>query len=179
MNLPIPKAIIMFFIMSSMVYAQAKREDKIGIGADVLNSTNIVMKYYSNDMLAYEMTIGADLYKIGSDSLVNNFKKDGIEFNGGIAVLYHLSESEFSPYFGIEGVYYFKNRNGNLDNKESARNTVKGNFIFGGEYFIAKQFSIGIKEKICLGFGLPNNSHEGSDLRLNTNSYLTARFYFN
>ena len=170
---------ILFLVFISSIFPQEKREGKIGVGLDGVNTSNMILKYFNSDEVAYELILGMDFYKIGSDSAEKQHNEKGKEFTSGVSVLYHFSESAFSPLFGLEGLYHFRDQIFNYDNKESAKHSFKCGVILGGEYFMAKQFSIGIKEKIYFGFGLPESKSEGSDLRCKTYSCVTARFYFN
>jgi len=161
-------------------FAQGTNAGKIGIGIDGVTSPNLEAKYFFTDNIASEFTFGANIYSPGGDAAQGQTKVTGTDIRVGLSVLYHFTTSTFSPYLGVEGLYETTKDAGFYVKEPDAKNYVQTNLVFGGEYFIAKQFSVGIKEKAGLLFGLSRDyPDEKSDTHFATSTYVTAKFYFN
>ncbi len=171
-------AVIMMISVSS---AQAIKPGKFGLGLDgATSSPNLAVKYFVSDKVATEFLVGFNYYSPGGDAAAGFTKVDGTDFRVGLAVLYHFNDSEFSPYVGIEGLYESSKDAGFYLLEPDAKNSIQGNLVVGGEYFIAKQFSFGLKEKFGVISQLSRDiPKEESSTSLRTATELTARFYFN
>jgi outer membrane protein W len=171
-------AVIMLVSVST---AQVIKPGKIGLGLDGATSApNLALKYFFSDKIATEVLVGFNLYAPGGDTPQGATKVTGTDFRIGLAGFYHFSDGEFSPYFGVEALYESNKSGGFYLVEPDAKNSIKANLVLGGEYFPAKQFSIGLKEKFGLDAELSRDiPKEENDLYLKTATELTVRYYFN
>jgi outer membrane protein W len=159
---------------------QASKKGKIGLGLDGTNSPNLAIKYFFNNNIAMEVLAGFNLFSPGGDAAVGQTKVTGSDIRAGLALLYHFSGSEFVPYVGVDVMYETNKSGGFYTTEPDAKNSVIANLMVGGEYFPAKQFSVGIKEKLGVNVQLSRDiPKEESDLYLKTATELTLRYYFN
>jgi outer membrane protein W len=170
-------AVVLFATIAS---AQVTKAGKIGIGVDGVTSPNLTAKYFFNENIASELTVGANIYSPGGDATTGYTKVTGSDVRVGLSLLYHFTGNEFVPYLGVEGLYETNKEGGFYTKEPDAKNDVVVSAVFGGEYFIAKQFSLGVKEKVGFDFGLSRDiPKEDSDMHIGTSTLVTAKFYFN
>lgn len=170
---------LLFLTVFVGVASAQPREGKFGIGIDGTSSPNLAVKYFISEKVAGEFIVGFHLTSLGGDEPVGQTKVTGTDFRVGIALLYHLSNGDFSPYVGIDAMYGSSKSAGFYNQEPDAKNSVQAGLIVGGEYFIAKQFSIGLKEKLGFDFQLSRDiPKEETDFYINTSTIVTARYYF-
>jgi outer membrane protein W len=167
-------------IFATITSAQTARVGKVGLGIDGVTSPNLAAKYFFTNEIAGELIVGTDMYFPGGDAPTGQTKVTGTDIWGGLSVLYHFTESDFTPYLGVEGLFETAKTGGFYVTEPDAKNSVTANIVFGGEYFFAKQFSVGVKEKVGMNFQLSRDiPKEETESYLKTGTQLTARFYFN
>lgn len=168
------------FAQESNSSTQPNRTGKFGLGIDGISSPNLAVKYFFKNNIAMEVTAGFNLYSPGGDEFADQTKVTGTDIRFGLAFLYHFMGNNFVPYLGIDGLFESNKSGGFYVHEPDAKNSVQTNLIVGGEYFIAKQFSIGLKEKLGFDFQLSRDiPKEETEFRMNTNTIITARYYFN
>jgi outer membrane protein W len=172
--------LVLTALLASASFAQTDKTGKFGIGIDDVNSPNLAVKYFFNDKIATEFLVGFNLYSPGGDTPYGETKVTGTDFRVGLSLLYHFSAGDFSPYVGVDGLFETNKTGGFYTVEPDAKNSVQADLVLGGEYFIAKQFSVGLKEKIGFDIKLSRDiPKEDSDFYMNTSTVVTARFYFN
>lgn len=170
-------AVLLFATITS---AQTSYPGKFGIGIDGVNSPNLALKYCFTDKVSSEFILGLGVYSPGGDAVAGQTKVTGTDFRIGASVLYNLAKGDFVPYIGLEAMYETNKTGGFYVNEPDAKNSVKANLVLGGEYFLGKQFSLGLKEKLGADIQLKRDvPKEETDFYLNTATVVTARFYFN
>jgi hypothetical protein len=154
---------------------------KIGLGLDgITGSPNLLMKYFVNNQLAFQVIVGVDLAQSGGDAPAGTTKETGLTVRGGLSLLYHLMQSQVSPYVGIEGVFQYDKPGGFFTVVPDPKNSVIASAVLGGEYFINERFSVGIKHNLGVTIELKRDvPPESSTLMFNTSTLMTGRFYFN
>jgi outer membrane protein W len=173
-------AIVLTTVLTVASFAQTDKAGKFGIGIDDVNSPNLAVKYFFSDKVASEFLVGFNLYSPGGDAPAGYTKVTGTDFRVGLSLLYHFSAGDFSPYVGVDGLFETNKTGGFYSIEPDAKNSVQANLVIGGEYFIAKQFSVGLKEKLGVDIKLSRDvPKEETDLYMNTSTVVTARFYFN
>jgi len=175
--------IIALMVLTTIGYSQDyPGKGKIGLGIDGINSSpNLLMKYFISDKVAGQVILGTDIDFPGGEDVVGKTKVNGTTFRGGLSVLYHFTKTRISPYLGVEGIYQSKKESGyyDLGYEPDAKSTVTAGIIFGGEFFIDKKFSLGIKESVNAEIGFKRDIPvENSNVKIGTNTVLTARYYF-
>ncbi|MCE1188846.1 MAG: outer membrane beta-barrel protein [Ignavibacteria bacterium] len=167
---------IVLGLVSTMSFAQT---GKYGIGIDGVTSPNIIGAYYFTPSLSGELILGLNVYSPGGDAAPNQTKVTGTDFRIGAACLYHFGQSDLRPYIGVDAIYETVKSGGFYVTEPDAKNSLQANVILGAEYYLAKQFSIGVKEKIGINAQFSRDvPKEENDLYVNTSSVITARFYF-
>lgn len=177
---------VIIALLVSVSYAQegnssikTDRNRKIGLGIDGVNSPNLAAKYFITNNVALEVTAGFNLFSPGGDALAGQTKVTGSDIRAGLACLYHFEGTDFVPYIGIDGMFETNKTGGFYVVEPDPKNSLQANFILGCEYFIAKHFSIGLKEKLGVEFQLSRDiPKEETDFLMNTSSTITARYYF-
>jgi len=154
---------------------------KIGLGLDgITGSTNLLMKYFLNNQLALQLIAGLDLDQPGGDAPSGTSKETGMTLRGGLSLLYHLTQSQVSPYVGVEGIFQYDKPGGFLTVVPDPINTVMASGVLGGEYFINERFTVGIKHNLGVTIQLKRDvPKENSNLKFDTSTLMTGRFYFN
>ena len=175
--------IIAIFVISSIGFSQDfPGKGKLGLGIDGINkSPNFLVKYFFSDKVAGQVIVGTDLDFPGGDDIAGKTKVNGTTFRGGLSVLYHFTKTRVSPYVGVEGVYQYKKESGYFDigSEPDAKSSLTTGIVFGGEFFIDKNFSLGIKESVNADIGFKRDIPvEKSNVKIGTNTVLTARYYF-
>ncbi|MDP4116974.1 MAG: hypothetical protein Q8903_12615 [Bacteroidota bacterium] len=173
-------SILAILLFATITSAQTAYQGKVGIGIDGVNSPNLALKYCFSDKVSSEFILGLGVYSPGGDASVGQTKVTGTDFRIGASVLYNLTQGDFIPYVGVEALYETNKSGGFYVKEPDAKNSVHASLVLGGEYFIAKQFSLGLKEKIGADIQLKRDvPKEETDFYLNTATVVTARFYFN
>jgi len=173
-------ALFTVLLMTAITPAQNITAGKIGLGIDGVTSTNLAGKYYWSDKLSSEVLFGFNLYSPGGDAAAGKTKVTGTDFRIGASLLYNFSDGDFVPYTGVEVLYNTSKTGGFYTTEPDAKNIIDANFVLGGEYFVSKHFSVGIKEKFGLEAQLKRDiPKEENDIYLNTATTVTARYYFN
>lgn len=153
---------------------------KIGLGIDGVSSPNLLLKVFLNNRLALQVIAGFNLDSQGGDAPTGQTKVTGMNIRGGLSVVYHLTGSVVSPYIGGEGIFQRVTTGGFFVTEPDPKNIVVAGLIFGAEYFINGQFTVGIKQnvgaQILLSRDVPK---EETDTMLYTSTIVTGRFYFN
>jgi len=175
--------IIALLMLAAVGYSQDfPGKGKVGLGIDGINtSPNFLLKYFLTDNVAGQVIIGTDLEFPGGDDIVGYTKENGTAFRGGLSFIYHFTKTRFSPYLGVEGIYQYKKESGYYatGTVPDGKSSVTTGIIFGGEFFIDKHFSFGIKESVNADIGFKRDIPvEKSNVKLGTNTVLTARYYF-
>jgi hypothetical protein len=175
--------IITIVMMTAIGYSQDfPGKGKLGLGIDGINtSPNFLLKYFLSDKVAGQVIVGTDMDFPGGDDVAGKTKVNGTTFRGGLSVVYHFTKTRISPYLGVEGIYQYKKESGYYDigYEPDAKSSLTTGIIFGGEFFIDKKFSLGIKESINTEIGFKRDIPvENSDFKIGTNTVLTARYYF-
>lgn len=175
--------VIALVLMTSLGFSQNfPGKGKIGIGIDGINSSpNFLMKYFLSDKVAGQVILGTDLDFPGGDDITGKTKVNGTTFRGGLSMVYHFTKTRLSPYLGVEGIYQYKKESGYYDigSEPDAKSSLTAGIIFGGEFFIDKNFSLGIKESVNADIGFKRDIPvEKGDVKIGTNTVLTARYYF-
>ena len=155
---------------------------KIGLGIDgISTSPNLLVKYFLTDKIAGQVIVGTDLDFPGGDDVAGMTKENGTTFRGGLSFVYHFTKKRISPYVGVEGIYQYKKESGYyvIGSEPDGKNSVTAGIIFGGEFFIDKNFSLGIKESVNADIGFKRDIPvEKSNVKIGTSTVLTARYYF-
>jgi hypothetical protein len=173
-------AIFAILLMTALTPAQNISAGKIGLGIDGVTSPNLAGKYYWTNNLSSEILLGFNLYSPGGDAAVGQTKVTGTDFRIGASLLYNFGTGDFVPYTGVEVLYNTKKAGGFYTVEPDAKNIIDANLVLGGEYFVAKHFSVGIKESFGLEAQLKRDiPKEENDIYLNTATTVTARYYFN
>jgi outer membrane protein W len=168
------------FSQDSNPSIQPARTGKIGLGLDGVTSPNLAIKYFFNNKIAMEVSAGYNLYSPGGDAAVGQTKVTGSDVRAGLALLYNFPGTDFVPYLGVDVMYESNKTGGFYTIEPDAKNSVNAGILVGGEYFIGKQFSVGMKEKIGVDAQLSRDiPKEETDITLNTATELTFRYYFN
>jgi len=175
--------VIALLLLTTIGYSQDyPGKGKIGLGIDGINSSpNFLLKYFVSDNLALQVIVGTDLDFPGGDDSTGITKVNGTTFRGGLSCIYHFTKKRISPYLGVEGIFQTKKESGYyvIGSEPDAKNSLTAGIIFGGEFFVDKNFSVGIKESINADIGFKRDiPMEKSDVKINTNTALTARYYF-
>lgn len=175
--------VIALMVLTTIGYSQDfPGKGKIGLGIDGINtSPNFLMKYYLSDKVAGQVILGTDLDFPGGDDVAGKTKVNGTTFRGGLSMVYHFTNKRISPYIGVEGIFQTKKESGYYDIgfEPDAKSSVTAGIIFGGEFFIDKQFSLGIKESVNAEIGFKRDIPvEKSNVKIGTSTVLTARYYF-
>ena len=154
---------------------------KIGLGLDgITGSTNLLMKYFVNNQFALQFIVGMDLDQPGGDAPTGSTKETGITVRGGLSLLYHLTQNQVSPYVGVEGIFQSDKPGGFFTVVPDPINTVFVSGVLGGEYFINERFTVGIKQNLGVTIQLKRDIPQmDSNLKFNTSTLMTGRFYFN
>jgi outer membrane protein W len=173
-------ALFAVLLMTAITPAQNITAGKIGLGIDGVTSPNLAAKYYWTNNLSSEILLGFNLYSPGGDAVAGQTKVTGTDIRVGASLLYNFSDGDFVPYTGVEVLYNTKKVGGFYTTEPDAKNIIDANLVFGGEYFVSKHFSVGIKEKIGFEAQLSRDiPKEENDIYLNTATTVTARYYFN
>lgn len=175
--------VIALVIMTSVGFSQDfPGKGKLGLGIDGINtSPNFLLKYYLSDKVAGQVIIGTDLEFPGGEDVTGKTKENGTTLRGGLSLVYHFTKTRLSPFIGVEGIYQYKKEAGYYDigSEPDGKSSITTGIIFGGEFFIDKKFSLGIKESINADIGFKRDKpEEKSNVKLGTNTVLTARYYF-
>ncbi|MBM2841828.1 MAG: hypothetical protein HW412_2356 [Bacteroidetes bacterium] len=154
---------------------------KIGLGLDgITGSPNLLMKYFLNNQLAIQVIVGLDLDVPGGSTPPNYTKVTGMTLRGGLSFLIHLTQSQVSPYVGIEGIFQNEKQGGFFLIPLDPKNSVIASGVLGGEFFINEQFTLGIKHNLGVSVQLKRDlPKEETEIRFNTSTVVTGRFYFN
>lgn len=154
---------------------------KTGLGLDgITGSPNLLLKYFFNNQLAGQVILGFDLDSPGGDAPAGAKKVTGTTFRGGLALLYHLTQDQVSPYLGVEGLFQSAQSGGFYANEPDRKNSVIVAAVLGGEYFMNEKFSLGIKHSLGGEIRMKRDRpKEETDLRFSTSTLVTGRFYFN
>jgi hypothetical protein len=154
---------------------------KTGLGLDgITGSPNLLLKYFFNNQLAGQIVAGFDLDSPGGDAPAGQKKVTGTTLRGGLAVLYHLTQDQVSPYLGFEGIFQSEMPGGFYVNEPDRKNSIIVAAVLGGEYFMNEKFSLGIKHSLGAEIRLKRDRpQEETDLRFSTSTLVTGRFYFN
>lgn len=164
------------FLMASTLFAQEK--GKFGLGIDVVESPNLLAKYFVSDQFATEFVLGFEVFSPGGDAPTGQTKVTGTSFRIGLDGLYHFNVGKVSPYVGAEVLFQNMKEGGFYTQEPDARNEVFANLVLGAEYFIDKNFSFGVKNRIGADIKLSRDIlKEEIDTFFKT-FQLTARFYF-
>ena len=154
---------------------------KVGIGIDgISGSPNLLLKYFLANQLAGEVILGADVDLPGGSPLPGETKVNGIGLRGGLALVYHLSQDQVSPYFGLEGIFESRREGGFYTKEPDAKKIVTTSALFGAEYYFSERICLGIRQALGVGILLKRDvPKEETDIELSTSTLLTGRFYFN
>jgi len=172
--------ISLILVMVSVSSAQVDKVGKFALGIDGVNSPNLAFKYFVSNNAALELIAGLNIYSPGGDAPTGTTKVTGSDIRAGLAFLYHFNTGDFTPYIGVDGIFKTNTAGGFFAVEDDAKNSIDAGLIVGGEYFLAKQFSIGIKERLGFDFQLSRDiPKEETDLLINTSTIVTARYYFN
>lgn len=154
---------------------------KIGLGLDgVTGSPNLLLKYFFNNQLAMQAIVGLDMDFPGGSAPSGQTKVNGITLRGGLSMLVHLTPEQVSPYVGVEGVFQYDKQSGFYNVVPDPKNSIFGDLLAGAEYFINERFTIGIKQSVGVQVLLKRDlPKEETELKLNTSTLLSGRFYFN
>lgn len=187
------RKIVVLLILGIGILSQSNAQDvshekptylhsgKIGLGLDgISGSPNLLLKYFFNNQLAMQGIVGLDMDFPGGTEPTGQTKVNGITLRGGISVLIHLTPEQVSPYVGVEGIFQYDKQGGFYNVVPDPKNSIFGDFLAGAEYFINEKFTIGIRQgvgvQVLLKRDLPK---EETELKLNTSTLLSGRFYFN
>jgi len=175
--------VIALMVLTTIGYSQDyPGKGKLGLGIDGINtSPNFLLKYFFSDNVAGQVIVGTDLDFPGGDDVAGKTKVNGTTFRGGLSCVYHFTKKRISPYLGVEGIYQYKKESGYYDigSEPDAKSSLTAGIIFGGEFFIDKNFSLGIKESVNADIGFKRDIPvEKSDFKIGTSTVLTARYYF-
>lgn len=154
---------------------------KVGVGIDgISGSPDFLLKYFLSGQVAWQLILGADLDFPGGDPLPGQTKVTGLDLRGGLGLIVHLSQSQVSPYLGIEGVVESRKEGGFYTQKPDAKTIITARALFGLDYFFNESISIGIKQTLGGEFQLKRDvPKEEANVRVSTLTLLTGRFYFN
>ena len=154
---------------------------KIGLGIDgITGSTDFLLKYFFNNQLAFQVIAGFDLDLPGGTAPSGQTKVTGVTARGGLSLVVHLSQDQVSPYVGVEGVYQYAKAGGFFPTVPDPKISLFSNGVIGCEYFMSERFTIGVKQALGAEVSLKRDvPSEETDVRLNTSTVVTARFYFN
>lgn len=174
-------AVALFLIITTNLSAQNLHNGgKIGIGIDNLTSSpNFLLKYYFTDKFSMNLITGLNYEALGEDAALGQTKVDGYDLRLGLAGMYHFNFNRVSPYLGVEAIYQIKKDAGYYSIEPDPKNNFSVGLIFGADYFLFDQFSLGIKQNFNFDFSLSRDiPKEETDVLINTKTELTARFYF-
>lgn len=153
---------------------------KIGLGIDGVSSPNLLLKYFFDNRLAGQLMVGAEFDAPGGDPPAGLTKVDGSTFRGGLALLFHFTQTQVSPYIGVEGIFQSEQVAGVYVREPDRRSSVQGGVVLGGEYFIHDQFTLGLKQLLGLDVQFKRDyPEEETDVKFATSTVVTGRFYFN
>lgn len=154
---------------------------KIGLGLDgITGSPNLLMKYFFNDQLAMQVIVGLDLDVPGGSTPPNYTKVTGMIVRGGLSFLFHLTQTQVSPYVGFEGMFQYEKQGGFFLIPLDPKNSVIGSGVLGAEFFVSEQFTVGIKHNLGVSVALKRDlPKEETNIKFNTSTVVTGRFYFN
>ena len=176
---------LVILLMTTVGFSQSlPKAGTIGLGIDgITGSPDILMKVFLADRIAGQVMVGAKYDIQGGDEPLGQTKENGYELRGGLGIYYHFTNTKVSPYIGIEGLYQASKEKGFYVTKPDTKSSVIAAAAFGAEYFLDKQFSVGIKESVGSQFDFkrdigPDGQKENSSTKIYTNTVLTARFYF-
>jgi hypothetical protein len=154
---------------------------KIGLGLDgITGSPNLLVKYFINNQLALQAIAGMDIDSLGGSAPPGYTRVTGLTVRGGLSVLFHLTQTQLSPYLGIEGVFQYQKQAGTFLIPPDPKNSIIGSCVFGGEFFLNEQFTLGIKQTLGANIRLKRDlPKEETVVMFNTSTLMTGRFYFN
>jgi hypothetical protein len=154
---------------------------KVGVGIDgISGSPDLLLKYFLSNQIAGQLILGVDLEFPGGDPLPGQAKVTGIDLRGGVGLVFHLSQSQVSPYVGIEGIFESRKEGGFYTRQPDTKKIVTARALFGAEYYFNESISLGIKQALGGDFFLKRDvPKEETDVRFSTSTLLTGRFYFN
>lgn len=154
---------------------------KIGVGIDgISGSPDLLLKYFANNQLALQLIVGVDITSLGGDALPGQVKVTGSNLRGGLSVLVHLSQDQVSPYVGAEGIFELEKEAGFYATEPDARKIVNGSLVFGAEYYFNEKICLGLKQALGAAFLLKRDvPKQSTDVKFQTSTLMTGRFYFN
>ncbi len=154
---------------------------KIGLGLDgITGSNDFLLKYFFSNQVAGQAIVGFAIDAPGGTAAPGVTKVNGTTIRLGLGVVVHLTQDQVTPYVGAEVLYQSETQAGFYVRVPDAKNNIFLSGVFGAEYFPAEKFSVGIKQSIGADFGLKRDiPEEESDVKLNTSTVFTGRYYFN
>ena len=154
---------------------------KVGLGIDgISGSPDFLVKYFFSSQFAGQLVAGANLDVPGGDPLPGMVKVTGLDLRGGLALLYHLTQDQVSPYVGAEGTLRWRKEGGFFEKAPEGRKIVNTSAVFGAEYYFNDRICLGIKQALGVDLLLKRDvPKEETDVRLSTSTLLTGRFFFN
>ena len=154
---------------------------KIGLGLEgITGSPNLLMKCFLNNQLAIQVLFGIELDLPGGSTPSGLTKVNGLTARGGLSLLVHLTQDQVSPYVGVEGAFQSAKAGGFFTVVPDPKNSFIGSGVLGAEYFINERFTIGIKQALGAEVSLKRDTpHEETEIKFNTSTVFTGRFYFN
>lgn len=176
---------LVIMLMATIGFSQSlPKPGTIGLGVDgITGSPNLLMKVFLSDRLAGQVIVGANFDIQGGDAPEGETKVTGTEIRGGLGLYYHLTNTRVSPYIGIEGLYQASKEGGFYQVEPDMKSSVIAGAVLGGEFFVDKSFSIGVKHTIGGQFDFKRDINnlgvkEEGKTKIYTNTVLTARYYF-
>jgi hypothetical protein len=123
---------------------------------------------------------GFELDSRGGTAPLGQTKVTGTTIRGGISILYHLMQTQVSPYVGAEGVFQTRKNAGFFATEPDSKKSFVAGGVLGAEYFMNEKFTLGIKHVLGLEVQLSRDvPPEETDVKLATSTVVTGRFYFN
>ncbi len=177
--------VLVFILTATLGFSQTlPKAGTVGLGIDdITGSPNLLMKVFLSDRLAGQVIVGANFDFPGGDEPTGQTKVTGTEFRGGLSLIYHFNNKRVSPYIGIEGIYKGSKESGFYVTEPDMKSNVKAGAIVGAEFFVDKQFSIGVKHTVGADIDFKRDINnlgvkEEGNTKVYTNTVLTARYYF-
>jgi hypothetical protein len=176
---------LVVMLMATIGFSQSlPKPGTVGLGIDgITGSPNLLMKVFLTDRLAGQVIVGANFDILGGDAAEGQTKVTGTEIRGGLGLYYHLTNTRVSPYIGAEGIYQASKEAGFYTVEPDTKSSVIAGAVLGAEFFIDKNFSVGVKHTIGGQFDFKRDINnlgvkEEGNSKIYTNTVLTARFYF-